>query len=254
MGRTASPGTRRCSLPTPASCSSTRSSPATASRILDQIKIGDDKPVTTIINTHTHGDHTGATSFRARSNSSPTRTPRRTWRRWTRSRATNAAFLPGRRSRTRCRCFSGKDRIDLYYFGPGHTQRRRRHRLSGAANRRDGRFVRPEVGAAGGFRRMAGTRPRFRIRSRRRSARSRTWTPSSLATARRRLDRVVTLSVRTIESRDEVGRPSGIADFMRDFVAAAQAAKKAGKSAADAAKALNLPAKYKTKTWPGAML
>jgi hypothetical protein len=35
------------------------------------------------------------------------------------------------------------------------------------------------------------------------------------------------------------------ADFMRDFVAAAQAAKKAGKSAADAAKALNLAAKYK---------
>jgi hypothetical protein len=35
------------------------------------------------------------------------------------------------------------------------------------------------------------------------------------------------------------------ADFMRDFVAAAQAAKKAGKSAAEAAKALNLPAKYR---------
>ena len=35
------------------------------------------------------------------------------------------------------------------------------------------------------------------------------------------------------------------ADFMREFVAAAQAAKKAGKSADDAAKSLNLPAKYK---------
>jgi len=35
------------------------------------------------------------------------------------------------------------------------------------------------------------------------------------------------------------------ADFMRDFVAAAQAAKKAGKSVDDAVKGLNLPAKYK---------
>ena len=35
------------------------------------------------------------------------------------------------------------------------------------------------------------------------------------------------------------------ADFMREFVAAAQAAKKAGKSADDAVKSLNLPAKYK---------
>jgi hypothetical protein len=34
-------------------------------------------------------------------------------------------------------------------------------------------------------------------------------------------------------------------DFTREFVAAAQAAKKAGKSADDAAKSLNLPAKYK---------
>ena len=34
-------------------------------------------------------------------------------------------------------------------------------------------------------------------------------------------------------------------DFMRDFVAAAQAATKAGKSADDAVKSLNLPARYK---------
>ena len=35
------------------------------------------------------------------------------------------------------------------------------------------------------------------------------------------------------------------ADFTREFVSAAQAAKQAGRSADDAAKSLNLPAKYK---------
>ena len=43
------------------------------------------------------------------------------------------------------------------------------------------------------------------------------------------------------------------ADFTREFVAAAQAAKKAGKSADDAAKSLNLPAKTRATTWPRAM-
>ena len=50
---------RACSSPTPASRSWTRSSPAYGQTILDRVKTVTNKPITRIINTHTHGDHTG---------------------------------------------------------------------------------------------------------------------------------------------------------------------------------------------------
>src|SRR5215469_14977303 len=37
--------------------------PGNGQAILDKIKTVTDKPVTTIINTHTHGDHTGSNEF-----------------------------------------------------------------------------------------------------------------------------------------------------------------------------------------------
>ena len=66
-----------------------------------QIKTVTDKPVTTIINTHTHGDHTGSNRvLRRRSTSSRTRTPRRTWRRWTHSRGTRRSSCRSGPTRT----------------------------------------------------------------------------------------------------------------------------------------------------------
>ena len=94
--------------------------------ILDQIKTVTDKPITHIINTHTHGDHNGSNMFfpatvevvthentqaqharRCRSNS---RTPPRT-----------STACPIARSSDRLTVLGGNDAIDLYYFGPAHT-------------------------------------------------------------------------------------------------------------------------------------
>jgi len=90
--------------------------------ILDRVKSITNKPVTTIINTHTHGDHTGGNAefprtvtFVAHENT------KANMARMDAFKGANAAFLPGRTYKDRMSLLSGKDRIDLYYFGRGHT-------------------------------------------------------------------------------------------------------------------------------------
>ena len=106
--------------------------------ILAEVARITDNPVTTIINTHTHWDHSGPTpSSPTPSTSWCTRTPRGTWRARTattarvsragrsrtarRSPADNARFLPRITFANRTSLYSGADQIDLYYFGRGHT-------------------------------------------------------------------------------------------------------------------------------------
>src|SRR5688572_32167060 len=94
--------------------------------ILNQIKTVTDRPVTHIINTHTHGDHTGsnmqfpasvevvthentATNM-AKEGANPNfNTPE------------NKHGLPDRTFKDRLTLLTGNDSIDLYYFGPAHT-------------------------------------------------------------------------------------------------------------------------------------
>ena len=45
----------------------------------------------------------------------------------------NAKFLPKKTYKDKLTLGTGKDRIDLYYFGAGAHQRRHLHRLPGAA-------------------------------------------------------------------------------------------------------------------------
>jgi glyoxylase-like metal-dependent hydrolase (beta-lactamase superfamily II) len=98
--------------------------------ILQHVKSVTDKPVKMLINTHTHFDHTGSNTelpanveFVAHENTKANL-----------SRATclpvtncdafkgaNAKFLPGKTFSDRTSLLSGKDRIDLYHFGRGHT-------------------------------------------------------------------------------------------------------------------------------------
>jgi glyoxylase-like metal-dependent hydrolase (beta-lactamase superfamily II) len=98
--------------------------------LLDRIKTLTDKPVTTIINTHVHGDHSaGNVEFPAtveiiahentKANMSKTAPPRD--ERVKIFEGANARFLPKRVFKDRMSIGAGKDRIDLYYFGRGHT-------------------------------------------------------------------------------------------------------------------------------------
>jgi glyoxylase-like metal-dependent hydrolase (beta-lactamase superfamily II) len=213
--------------------------------ILDQIKSVTSKPITTIINTHTHADHTGGNGefprtveIVAHENTKLNMT------RMDEFKGANAAFLPAKTFKDTMTLLGGKDRIELHYFGAGHTNG-------------DTVIVFPAL-------RTAVMGDLF----------ARKWAPlvdSENGGSAIAFPQTLARAVRTIKAVDTVitghssttlGSGASLsfvrsnpvmkwedlqeyADFMRDFVAAAQAAKKAGKSAADAAKTLNLPAKYK---------
>jgi glyoxylase-like metal-dependent hydrolase (beta-lactamase superfamily II) len=101
--------------------------------ILDKIRTLTDKPITTLINTHTHGDHvSGNVEFPAtvdivthentKANmermAAPTGFPPSTGNIFTQN---NGRGMPKRTFKDRMTIGSGNDRVDLYYFGRAHT-------------------------------------------------------------------------------------------------------------------------------------
>ena len=91
--------------------------------LLDQIKKVTDKPVTHIVNTHTHGDHTGSNAFFpatveivAHANTKANMEKMDAFK-----AADGKVGLPDRVYKDRMTLFSGKDAVDLYYFGRAHT-------------------------------------------------------------------------------------------------------------------------------------
>lgn len=91
--------------------------------ILDQVRKVTEKPITHILNTHTHGDHTGSNMFFPANVEIVTHA----------NTATNMGNMPafqaaegrvGMPDRTftdKLTLFSGSEAVDLYYFGAGHT-------------------------------------------------------------------------------------------------------------------------------------
>jgi cyclase len=213
--------------------------------ILDRVRSVTSKPITTIINTHTHGDHTGGNSefprtieFVAHENT------KANMARMDEFKGEKAAFLPARTFRDKLSLLGGRNRIDLYYFGAGHTNGDTvivfpalRTAVMGDL------FARkwaPLVDAGNGGRATA--------------------FPQTLANAVSGIRDVDT--VITGHSTTTMGSGSGVtfvrsnpvmtwadlqeyAGFMREFVGAAEAARKAGKSVDEAVRGLKLPDKYK---------
>jgi len=156
----------------------------------------------------------------------------------------NAAFLPKKTFKDKMSLLTGKDRIDLYYFGAGHTNGdavivfpAMRTVVMGDL------FARkwaPLVDANNGGSAVAFPR-----------------TLARAVTELKDVDTVITgHSTTTIGSgrnatfvrSNPVMRWADLqeyADFTRDFVAAAEAAMKAGKNVDEAVSALKLPEKYK---------
>jgi cyclase len=90
--------------------------------ILDKVKGVTDKPVTRIINTHTHGDHTGNDGFFGTSVEIVAQDNTKVnMEKMDAFKGDNAKFLPKTTYKDKLTLGSGKDRIDLYYFGAGHT-------------------------------------------------------------------------------------------------------------------------------------
>ena len=90
--------------------------------ILDRIKSVTNKPVTTIINTHTHNDHTGSNEFfGATVDSVVHENTKANMAKMVEFKGAQAKFLPKRTYKDKLTIGKGKDEIDLYYFGAGHT-------------------------------------------------------------------------------------------------------------------------------------
>jgi glyoxylase-like metal-dependent hydrolase (beta-lactamase superfamily II) len=91
--------------------------------ILDAIQAATDRPVTTIINTHAHADHTGGNvEFQTVTRIVAHERTKAHMQRMDAFKGSNTRFLPNMMvTGNKTTLFDGPDRLDLYYFGAGHT-------------------------------------------------------------------------------------------------------------------------------------
>lgn len=196
--------------------------------ILAKIRAVTSKPVTTIINTHTHGDHTGSNDgFPATVDIVAHENTKANMTKMDAFKGDKAQFLPKRTYQDKLTLGNGKDRIDLYYFGAGHT--------SG-----DTWVVYPAI-------RVLQTGDMFAWKDAplldRANGGSGVEFPKTIAKALATIKDVDTV----IPGHSPVMAPKDLQEYQRftaDLLAAVEAAKKSGKSAADATASLNLSTKY----------
>jgi cyclase len=90
--------------------------------LLEAVKRVTNKPVTRIINTHTHADHTGNDDkFGATVDIVAHENTKANMAKMAVFKGDKAQFLPKQTYKDKLTLGSGKDRIDLFYFGAGHT-------------------------------------------------------------------------------------------------------------------------------------
>jgi glyoxylase-like metal-dependent hydrolase (beta-lactamase superfamily II) len=90
--------------------------------LLERIKTVTNKPVTTIINTHTHGDHTGSNEFFGSTVDSVVHeNTKANMTKMDEFKGDKSKFLPKRTYKEKLTIGKGKDEVDLFYFGVGHT-------------------------------------------------------------------------------------------------------------------------------------
>jgi glyoxylase-like metal-dependent hydrolase (beta-lactamase superfamily II) len=216
--------------------------------ILDTIEAVSDQPVTTIINTHAHADHVGgnvefptATTIVAHQNA------KARMEKMDAFRGAGAKFLPNRLVTDQLSLLSGPDRIELYYFGRGHTdgdlvvvfpEKRLAHfgdlfsaKAAPAIDTESGgsAVAYPETLAKA----VAALKNVARVTT--------GHNPTAAVMGGRGTGSVITSMARAMPWRDL----EEFADFNRDFLAAVRQAMAAGKTADEAAATLQLPERYK---------
>jgi glyoxylase-like metal-dependent hydrolase (beta-lactamase superfamily II) len=95
--------------------------PGSGPAILERLAGASDVPVATIINTHAHIDHVGSNDFFPSSVEIVAQENTRKALERMPEIARDPAAVPDTTFRDRLTIGSGRDRIDLYYFGPAHT-------------------------------------------------------------------------------------------------------------------------------------
>ncbi len=197
--------------------------------ILDRIRKVTPKPVVAIINTHTHGDHTGSNEgFPATVDIIAHENTKLNMERMDPFKGAKASFLPKRTYKERLSLFSGNDRIELFYFGSGHT--------SG-----DTFILYPAIRTLQTGDMFPWKDAPFIDRANGGSGVAWPTTLAKLLSTVKDFDTVVTghIPLATRQDLEEFQR------YTADLLAAVQAAKKAGQSADAATAAINLSAKYK---------
>ncbi len=197
-------------------------------QLLAKIRAITDKPVTTIINTHTHGDHTGSNEgFPATVDIVAHENTKTNMAKMDAFKGDKAQFLPKRTYKDKLSIGSGKDQIDLYYFGAGHT--------SG-----DTFIVYPAI-------RVLQTGDMFPWKDAplldRANGGSGVQFPKTLAKAIAGIRNVDTI----VPGHSAVMAPKDLQEYQQfnaDLLAGAEAAKKAGKTSEEAVAAMNLVGKY----------
>ena len=184
--------------------------------------------MTTIINTHTHGDHTGGNEgFPATVDILAHENTKANMVKMDAFKGDKAQFLPKRTYKDKMSVGSGKNRVDLYYFGAGHTNG-------------DAWVVYPSL-------RVLQTGDLFAWRDAptidRNNGGSGIDYPKTLSKAVAGIKNVDVVipghsPVTTFKDLQEYQR------FMADWVAAVQSAAAAGKSVDDAAASIDLTSKY----------
>ena len=216
--------------------------------IRDNIESVTDQQVTTIINTHAHADHVGgnvdfpaATTIIAHANAKARMEKMDIFA------GANAKFLPNKLVTDRMSLLDGNDRIEIYYFGRGHTDgdlivffpEKRLAHFGDLFPAKAAPLIDADAGGSG------------------------VAFPETLARAIAELKGVARVTTGHDDANAVMGASAGAsvinanprtmslkdlqeyADFNRDFLEAVKQAIAAGKTADDAAKTLRLPERYK---------
>jgi cyclase len=203
--------------------------PGNGPGILEKVKSVTPKPVTMVINTHTHGDHVGSNSaftgtveFIAHENCKASMEQMPAFK-----TEEGKKFLPGKTYKDKLSVLEGSEKIDLYHFGRGHTSGDTLVVFTALKVMHTGDLfpakAAPFIDTGNG-----GSGIEY---------------PNTLAKAAAGIPDVDTIipghsAVTDWNAFKEFG------EFMREMVAAAQQAKKDGKTAEQAAADLKLPEKY----------
>ena len=229
--------------------------PGWGKSIRDNIDAVSEKGVVTIINTHAHPDHVGgnvdfpnATTIIAHANAKARMEKMDIFA------GANAKFLPNKLVTDRMSLLDGNDRIEIYYFGRGHTDgdlvvffpEKRLAHFGDLFPAKAAPLIDADAGGSG------------------------VAFPETLARAIAELKGVARVTTGHDDANAVMGASAGAsvinanprtmslkdlqeyADFNRDFLNAVREAKKAGKSVDDVANSWKVPAKYKGYAEPQA--
>jgi glyoxylase-like metal-dependent hydrolase (beta-lactamase superfamily II) len=200
-------------------------------RIMEKVKSVTDKPVTTIINTHTHGDHVGSNEHFAQTVEVVAHENTKANMERMDALKGKAHAMPDRTFKDRVTVGSGRDRIELHYFGRGHTNG-------------DALVVFPELRTVHTGDLFPGKQVPFMDNT---NGGSGVEYPATLAKAAKGLRNVETVipghsAVTDWAAFTEFG------EFVRAFVSNAEASAKSGKSIDQAVSDMKLPDKFSSYT------